>query len=136
MAQTLRFEIVTPEKVIFSENVETVSLPGTEGELGIYPGHAPLMIQIDAGEVTVMHRGENRYLAVGTGFVEITNRKVSVLTDMAQDADQIDEQKVEEARQNAERRLAEKLSPEEQTAVQLALTHSLAQLKVKRRRRR
>lgn len=136
MANTLRLEIVTPEAKTYSEEVETVSLPGLEGDLGVYPNHTPLMTQIVAGEIRVVQNGQSKFLAVGAGFVEITGNQVSVLTDMAVQADNIDEQAAEEARKRAEKRLKEKLSDEELASVKASLMHSLAQLKVKRRRPR
>ena len=133
---TLKLEIVTPEAKIYSEDVDMVTLPGVEGEMGIYPNHVPLMTQLVAGEVAVRKGGQNYFLAVGDGFVEVTGTHVSILTDMAIGADHIDEAKAEEARKRAEARLAEKLTGEETAAVQAALAHSLAQLHVKRRQRR
>lgn len=136
MATTLKLEIVTPEAVTFSENVEMVTLPGVEGEMGIYPQHVPLMTQIVPGEIIVRRGAQETLLAVGEGFVEITGESVSVLTDMAITADNIDEAKAEEARKRAEARLAEKISDEEAALVQAALANSVAQLNVKRRQRR
>ncbi len=136
MAATLRLEIVTPEAKTYSEVVEMVTLPGVEGEMGIYPMHVPLMTQIVAGELTVRKDGKDYFLAVGEGFVEITADKVAILTDMAIRAEQIDEAKAEEARKRAEARLADKLDDEEAALVSAALMHSLAQLKVKRRQHR
>jgi len=133
---TLKLEIVTPDAVTFSEDVEMVTLPGVEGEMGIYPMHVPLMTQIVPGEIAVRRGGQDVFLAVGEGFVEITGESVSVLTDMAITADNIDEAKAEEARRRAEGRLAEKLNDEEVAAVQAALANSVAQLNVKRRGRR
>ena len=133
MAATLKLEIVTPEGVTYSENVEMVTLPGAEGEMGIYPNHVPLMTQVAAGEVAARRNGRDEFLAVGEGFVEITGERVAILTDMAIKAENIDEAKAEEARRRAESRLAEKLDDEEAAVVNAALAHSLAQLKVKRR---
>jgi F-type H+-transporting ATPase subunit epsilon len=135
MASTLKLEIVTPEGVTYSENVEMVTLPGSEGELGVYPNHVPLMTQVAAGEITARRNGRDEFLAVGDGFVEITGERVAILTDMAIKAENIDEAKVEEARRRAEARLGEKLNDEEAAMVNAALAHSLAQLKVKRRHR-
>jgi len=132
---TLKLEIVTPEAKIYSEDVDMVTLPGTEGEMGVYPMHVPLMTQINAGELIAKKGGQDHFLAIGEGFVEITGERVAVLTDMAIKADDIDEMKAEEARKRAEARLAEKLTDEEQANVQAALMHSLTQLKVKRRHR-
>ena len=136
MAATLKLEIVTPEAKVFSDDVDMVTLPGIEGEMGIYPQHVPLMTQLSAGELTVRKGTEDFFLAVGDGFVEITGDHVSVLTDMAILAENVDEAKAEEARRNAEARLAEKLSDEEAAKIQAALAHALIQLKVKRQRRK
>ncbi len=130
---TLKLEIVTPEAKVYSEDVDMVTLPGVEGEMGIFPMHVPLMTQLAAGEVGVRKGNQDFFLAVGAGFVEVTPDKVSILTDMAIKADNIDEAKAEEARKRAEARLAEKLDDEEIAAVNAAMAQSLAQLNVKRR---
>ncbi len=132
---TLNLEIVTPEAKVYSEDVDMVTLPGGEGEMGIFPLHVPLMTQLTAGEVGVRKGGQDFFLAVGEGFVEVTGERVSILTDMAIKAENIDEAKAEEARLRAEARLAEKLDDTEIASVNAALAHSLAQLKVKRRQR-
>lgn len=135
MASMLKLEIVTPEAKIYSEDVEMVTLPGVEGEMGIFPMHVPLMTQVSSGELVARKGGRDHFLAIGEGFVEISGDRVAVMTDMAIKADDIDETKAEEARKRAEARLSEKLSDEESATVQAALAHSLAQLKVKRRNR-
>ena len=134
MAGTIKLEIVTPEAKIYSEDVDMVTLTGTEGEMGILPQHMPLMTQLMAGEIIVQKGGETIFICVGNGFVQITGDRVAVLTDMAIEADNIDEAKAEEALRQAEARMAEKISDEEAATVQAALTHATAQLKVKRRR--
>ena len=134
MAATLKLEIVTPDAKVYSEDVEMVTLPGAEGEMGVYPQHVPLMTQIVPGEIIVRKNGEDYYLAVGEGYVEITGDRVAVLADMAVAADSIDEAKAEEARRRAEARLAEHLDDEEAARVQAALAQSIAQLRVKRNR--
>ncbi|MGA2863034.1 MAG: ATP synthase F1 subunit epsilon [Verrucomicrobiota bacterium] len=136
MGATLKLEIVTPDGRAYSEDVEMVTLPGVEGELGIYPQHVPLLTQIVPGEIIAHKEGRDSFLAVGEGFVQITGERVAIMTDMAIRAENIDEAKAEEARQRAEARLAEHLDEEEAAMVSAALTHSLALLKVKRRQRR
>ena len=136
MAATLKLEIVTPEAKTYSEDVDMVTLPAVEGEMGIYPQHVPILTQISAGEVIVRKGGQDYFLAVGEGFVEITGERVAILTDMAIRAENIDETKAEEARKRAEARLSEKLDDEEAAMVSAALAHSLAQLHVKRRQRK
>src|SRR3989454_458997 len=135
MASTLKLEIVTPEAQAYSEDVEMVTLPAVEGEMGVLPQHVSLMTQIVPGEIIVRKGGQDYYLAVGEGFVEITGERVAIMTDMAIKAENIDEVKAEEARKRAEARLAEKLDDEDAALVSAALAHSLAQLKVKRRHR-
>jgi F-type H+-transporting ATPase subunit epsilon len=134
MANTLELQIVTPDQIAYSERVEMVTLPGIEGQMGIYPDHVALMTQMVAGEVSVRKDGADYFLAVGEGLVEITGDHVAILTDMAIAAENIDEAKAEEARQRAEARMREKLSDEEVASVNSALAHSVAQLRVKRRR--
>ncbi len=136
MAATLKLEIVTPEAKTFSDDVDMVTLTGGEGEMGILPQHMPLMTQLVAGEIIAQKGGETIFLAVGDGFVQVTEDRVSVLTDMAIKAENIDEAAAEEARKRAEARLAQKLSDEDAAMVQASLTHALTQLEVKRRRRK
>jgi F-type H+-transporting ATPase subunit epsilon len=133
MANTLKLEIVTPDAKTYSEDVEMVTLPGAEGEMGIYPQHVPLLTQVVPGEVIARKDGRDYFLAIGEGFVEITGERVAIMTDMAIRAENIDEAKAEEARRRAEARLAEHVDDEESAIVSAALSHSLAQLKVKRR---
>jgi F-type H+-transporting ATPase subunit epsilon len=135
MAETLRLEIVTPQGTVFSEDVHMVTLPGIEGELGVYPHHVRLITQLVPGGIIVTRDGQDRLLAVGEGLVEITADRVAIVTDMAIPAEQVDEAKVEEARQRAAARLREKISDEEVASVNASLARSLAQLHVKRRRR-
>ena len=132
---TLKLEIVTPEAKVYSEDVDMVTLPGVEGEMGIFPMHIPLMTQLAAGEVVARKGGQDFFLAVGDGFVEVTGDRVSILTDMAIKAESIDEAKAEEARKRAEARLSEKIDEEETAKVQASLANAVAQLKVKRRHR-
>ena len=135
MPDTLKLEIVTPDGTIYSEDVEMVTLPGVEGQMGVYPRHVPLMTQMVPGEVIARKDGHDYFLAVGEGLIEIISDHVAILTDMAIAAEHIDEAKVEEARRRAEARLQEKLSDEEVASTNASLARSLAQLHVKRRKR-
>jgi F-type H+-transporting ATPase subunit epsilon len=134
MANTLKLEIVTAEGPVFSEDVELVTLPGVAGQFGVYPQHVPLMAQMEPGEIIVRKDGRDTFFACGGGLIEVTANRVSILTDLAVQADKIDEAKAEEARQRAEARLKEKLSDEEVATINASLARSLAQLRVKRRR--
>jgi F-type H+-transporting ATPase subunit epsilon len=131
----LRLEIVTPEAKTYSDDVDSVVIPGIDGELGVLPLHAPLMTQLEPGELRVLKGGQELRLAVGEGFVEITPEKVAVLTDMAVKESDIDESAAEEAIRRAEQAMSgEKLTNEEYAANNAALLRSLALIKVKRRR--
>jgi F-type H+-transporting ATPase subunit epsilon len=134
MPSTLKLLIVTPLGPMFSEDVAIVTLPSVTGQIGIYPDHVPLITQLMPGELIVEQGGQERFIAVGGGLVDVTASQVSILTDMAVAAENIDEARAEDARQRAAARLAEKLSDEEIASVNAALVRSLAQLQVKRRR--
>jgi F-type H+-transporting ATPase subunit epsilon len=131
---TLKLEIVTPEKTAYSDDVEMVTLPGSEGELGVYPNHVPLLTTLNPGELRVLKGGRETFLAIGEGFVEITGSTVSVLTDMALEPAVIDESAAEAAVARAQAAMKEDLGKEEVAAVQASLQKALAQLHVKRRR--
>jgi F-type H+-transporting ATPase subunit epsilon len=135
MSDTLKLQIVTPGGEAYSEDVNMVTLPGVEGQLGVYPQHVPLMTQMTPGEIVVRKDGHDYYLAVGEGLIEVMGDHVAVLTDLAISSEKIDEAKVEEARQRAEARLKEKLSDEEVASVNASLVRSAVQLRVKRRQR-
>lgn len=135
MAETLRLEIVTPAAVAYSADVHMVTLPAVDGQIGIYPHHVPLLTRIVPGELIVRVGGEETSLAVGEGLVEVTGDRVAVVTDMAVSAAQIDEARIEEARQRAEARLRDAISDAEVATVNASLARSLAQLRVKQRRR-
>ena len=133
MAYSLKLEIVTPEAKTFSDEVDMVTLTGSEGEMGILPDHMPLMTALVAGEITARKNGQNIFLAVGDGFVQVTGGRVAILTDMAIRAENIDEAAAEEALKKAEARLSQKLSAEETAVVQASIAHATTQIKVKQR---
>ena len=131
---TLKLEIVTPEEKIYSEDVEMVTLPGSEGELGVYPKHVPLLTTLKPGELRVVKSGRETTMAIGEGFVEIKGDAVSVLTDMALESEKIDIATAEAAVERAKAAMKEDHSAEEVAAIQASLQKALAQLHVKRRR--
>ena len=136
MAATLKLEIVTPEAMVYADDVEMVSLTGIDGDMGIYPDHMPLMTQLVAGEIIARKNGSDISLAVGDGFIQVTKDRVAILTDMAIKLENIDEAAAEAAKQKAEARLAQKLGDEEAATVQASLAHATAQLKVKQRHKK
>ena len=121
MAKTLRLEIVTAEGSVYNEDVEMVTLPGVTGQFGVYPQHVPLITQMVPGEITVRKDGRDAFLATGAGLIEVRSTSVTILTDLAVQADKIDEAKAEEARRRAEARLKDKLSDEEVAHVNASL---------------
>ena len=137
MADTLKLEIVTPESKIYSEDVEMVTLPGSEGEAGIYPNHVPLLTQVQAGEIVVRRDGNEEIVAIGEGFAEVTGEHVAILTDNASNSGDIDEAAAEQAKAKAEQRLQEggDISEDEARALNQAIFYSQAQIKAKRRKR-
>lgn len=131
---TLKLEIVTPEEKVYSEDVEMVTLPGSEGELGVYPKHVPLLTALKPGELRILKNGRETSMAVGEGFVEIRGDAVSVLTDMALEAEKIDITAAEAAVERAKAAMKEDLGKEEVASIQASLQKALVQLHVKRRR--
>jgi len=132
----LHLEIVTPEKKIFSDTVGNVYLPGADGELGILDGHAALVTALQPGELGDDQDGKTVVLAIGTGFAEVTEHKVNVLTDMALGEEQVDESKVEAAMKRAEEQLRDighDHDAEEVAHLQATIAKSMAQLRLKRR---
>lgn len=132
----MQLDIVTPEKKAFSDEIDSVVVPGVQGEMGILKSHAPLVTTLAPGELRYLKDGEEHHLAIGTGVVEISNDRVSVLTDMALGESEIDEDAVEKALARAQDSMKEISTPEEVAAVQVSIQKSLAQLHIKRRRRR
>lgn len=132
----MRLDIVTPEKKAFSDEIDSVVVPGAEGEMGILKSHAPIVTTLQPGELRYMKDGEETSLAIGTGIVEVSNDRVSVLTDMALGVSEIDEDAVEKAIERAQKAMTEKdLLPEDHAAAMVLMQKSLAQLHIKRRRR-
>jgi F-type H+-transporting ATPase subunit epsilon len=133
MPNTIKLEIVTPHATVYSEEVDLVTLPGIDGQMGILPHHIRMMTQLVPGEMIVRKNGQVCFLAVGEGLVEVTGGRVSIVTDMAIATENIDEARAEEARQRAAARLGETMSSAEVASVNAALARSLSQLRVKRR---
>jgi F-type H+-transporting ATPase subunit epsilon len=133
---SLQLEIVTPEKKVFSDTVENVYLPGTDGELGILEAHASLVSGLKPGELRYQKGGQSFTLALGSGFAEVTGHKVVVLTDSALGEAEIDEAKAEAAIHRAEEALKSidhSADAEEVAHLQAVIAKSLVQLKLKRR---
>ena len=135
MAATLKLEIVTPEAIAFSEDVEMVTLPAIGGQIGIYPQHVRLITQMVPGELIVTRAGRESLIAVGEGLVAVSGERVEILTDMAIRAEDLDAAKVEEAQKRARARREEKIADESHVAINASVVRSLAHLPVRKRPR-
>jgi F-type H+-transporting ATPase subunit epsilon len=132
----LTLEIVTPEARVYSETVDTVVIPTVEGEVGILPGHIPLVSQLGAGELRATKGGVTELLVVGGGFAQVSGDKVSILADSAIEEQKIDENAVADAMKRAEEALKarESMAPTEVERLEGLVRFAVAQLGVKRRR--
>jgi F-type H+-transporting ATPase subunit epsilon len=132
----LTLEIVTPEARVYSDMVDTVVIPTVEGEIGILPGHIPLVTQVGSGELRATKGGVTQLLVVGGGFAQVTGEKVSILADSAINEEKIDEHAVEDAMKRAEEALKAKDSmvAAEVERLEGIVRFSVAQLLVKKRR--
>ncbi len=129
----LHLKIVTPEKLILDGEVSQVNVSTEEGEIGILPHHANLMAKLEPGELVIKRNGKIESMVIGDGFLQMTDNTLTVMTDLATYAEDIDERAVEEAKKRAEQALEQTLSDEEYAETLAALEKSLAQLRIKRR---
>lgn len=132
----LKLEIVTAERVVYSEEVDVVVPPGVEGQLGILPQHAPLMTMLQPGELLVRRDGEEESIFVSGGFLEVRGDKVVVLADTAERADEIDLDRVEDAKRRADERMKSPSTDADLAGAQAAMMRSLMRLKVAEKRKK
>jgi F-type H+-transporting ATPase subunit epsilon len=133
----MRLEIITAERLVYSDDdVDVVVAPGIEGQLGILPHHAPLMTALQPGELMVRKNGEESYLAVSGGFMEVLGNRVTILADAAESSDEIDEQRSQQAVERARERLEKREEDIELEQALSSLRRAQARLNVVRRRRR
>ena len=129
MAATFKLEIVTPDKQVVADTAEELQLPGKRGYLGILPGHAPLITELDVGALSYRRAGKTVHLAIAWGFAEVLPDKVTILAEIAERAEEIDVARAQKAKDRAEDRL-KKLEPgtdfpRASSALQRALTRLL-----------
>jgi F-type H+-transporting ATPase subunit epsilon len=132
----IRLDIVTAERVVFSEEVDIVVAPGVLGELGVLPHHAPLMTTLEPGELKVRKGAEEYSVAISGGFLEVRPDRIIILADAAERADEIDIARAEAAKQRAQQRLTHPAPEVDLAQAEAALRRSLARLKVAEKRRR
>ena len=133
---TIRLEIITAERQVFSDDVNSVVAPGVDGELGVLPHHAPLITMLKPGEVLIRKDNEETFLFVSGGFLEIRPDKIIILADACERADEIDIERAEAAKHRAEERLKTRTPETDVAQTQAALLRALIRLQVAERRRR
>ncbi|MBN1470347.1 MAG: F0F1 ATP synthase subunit epsilon [Syntrophaceae bacterium] len=131
MADELKLEIVTPEKMAFSGKIEEVTIPGTEGEFGVLRGHEPFLSSVDIGELSFVKDGKKTYYAVNTGYAEVTSDKVTILIETAERYDDIDKERAMRAKDNAESRLGQLTKEDAEFEImRAALARAIARISV------
>ncbi len=131
---TMKFEIVTAERVVYSDDINVLVAPGIDGELAILPRHAPLLTVLKPGEIRVVKDGEETFMAVSGGFLEVLGNKVVILANTAERVDEINLQRAEEAVQHAQEQLASASADEDLEQAMASLRRSQARVAVARRR--
>ncbi len=132
---TFLLEIISPERIAYSDNVEMLVAPSVLGAVGILHGHIPLFTRLVEGEVKITKNGENSYLAIGGGFLEVTPEKSIILVTSVYHAEEINEQEVIEAKKRAEEALASKPTGMALLEAQSLFRRSIIAMKVMRRKR-
>jgi len=133
---TTKLDIVTAERVVFSDDVDVVVAPGIEGQLGILPHHAPLMTMLQPGELLIRKGGEEFSLAITGGFLEVRPDRVVILADAAERAEEIDIARAEEAKRRAQEQLSRRAPDADAARTEAALRRALMRLEVAQRRRK
>ena len=131
----MMLEIITAERQVYSDEVDMVIAPGVDGQLGILPKHAPLMTMLKPGELTVRKNGEDIYVAVSGGLMEVLGNRVSVLADACERSDEIDEERAQQAMERAQERLASQASDMESRMALAAFQRAQIRINLVRRRR-
>ena len=133
---TMRLEIITAEQQAYADDVEALVAPGIDGELGILPHHAPLITALQPGEIMIRKDGQESYMVVSGGFLEVMANQVTILADAAERSEEIDEARAQEAMQQAQERLASSTGDLDLEQATTSLRRANIRLKVFRRRRR
>ena len=131
----MQLQIITAERAVFTGEVDALVAPGIAGQLGILPNHAPLMTVLQPGELMVRADGDESYLALSGGYLEVLGNRVTILADAAEDVDEIDEARAQEALERAQQRIASRESDADLQQAMSSLRRAQARVTVSRRRR-
>lgn len=131
----LHLEIITPEKIVYTEDVDEVIAPTVKGQISILPNHVGLLTQIEPGELIVKKGGKDNFIAITGGFLEVKKNNISILADYAVRSEDIEVVKAEQAQKRAQKVMAEKASEKDFAIAQSELRRSLIELKVAQRRK-
>lgn len=127
--KSIKFEVVTPERIVFSAEVDSLIVPAALGYLGILPNHAPMMTALDIGVIKFKTEGKTKKMAISGGFMEVINNKAVVLADTAELGDKIDLARAEEAKERAKKRLSERAEDLDVRRAELALKRAMSRIK-------
>jgi len=130
MADSIRLEIVTPERQVVDESVDEVVLPSVEGSMGVLPGHAPLLARLEPGEVSYRRGDSRHYLAISGGFAEVLRSSVSILAQTAERAEEIDVERARRSRQRAEELLGGDVSERDFRQAEVRLKRAISRIRV------
>jgi len=132
MADEILLEIVTPERMVFSDLVDQVTIPGSEGQFGVLKGHTPMLSFVDIGELNLVKEGKRFYYAINTGYAEVASNKVTLLVETAERADAIDKERAQKARERAQAELSAMppAASDDYEKIKAALMRAMARLSV------
>ncbi|OGH19468.1 MAG: ATP synthase F1 subunit epsilon [Candidatus Levybacteria bacterium RIFCSPHIGHO2_12_FULL_38_12] len=133
---TIKLQVITPEKIIYDDNVDKIIVPTPNGQIAILPRHITLLSQVSDGEIIVKKATTDHHIAVTGGFLEVRKNQATILADYAIESDAIQVAKAQEAKERAEKLLSEKLSEEDFAEIQSQLRRSLLELKVAEMKKR
>lgn len=134
MSNKLHFEIITPDKIVFRDEISSITLPTQEGEITILPGHIPLVAPVRPGEIMIKKDDTTRHMAVMRGFVETSGDNIRLIAEAAELAEEIDERRAEEARQRAEKAVTDAKDQREFADATASLERALTRIKISKRK--
>lgn len=132
----LHLEIITPEKIVYQDDVDEVVVPTINGQITLLPNHIPLLTKIAPGELIIKKQEKDQFLAIEGGFLELSNNKISILADYAVRSEEIEIEKAKEAQERAQKRMEEKGTEQDFAEAQALFRRTILELKVAQRRRR